>query len=167
MRLLSFEQTLDTILEADLPQTQPYLPQPSSVVSNSLPFSNSMPANNGQTPADQSAQTATYNPAQPMNQQLYQAAKVREQLQAQHIAAMPIDQKITLALQKATEAEKVAYRTSRDVSDINAKLDRIFKELSGQISRVSGGQAAKEPDPPGSSIWGDDEDPDSIWTGMR
>ena len=100
-----------------------------------------------------------------MNQQLVQAAQVREKMQADHIANMPIVQKIELALQKATEAEKVAYRTSRDVGDINHKLDRIFKELSGQISRVGQGQSAQEPDQPGSSIWGDDnEDPESIWS---
>ncbi len=160
MRLLSFDRLLDTVLETE--QTQPYLPQPSQ----SAAFGNSMPSAVQQPVSqDQAAQTASFNPAGNMNQQLVQAAQVREKMQADHIANMPIVQKIELALQKATEAEKVAYRTSRDVGDINHKLDRIFKELSGQISRVGQGQSAQEPDPPGSSIWGDDnEDPESIWS---
>lgn len=163
MRFLSFDRLLDTVLEAD--QTQPYLPQPTqSAGPQSASFANSMQPQ-AQAALQQSAQTATFNPQGNMNQQMVQAAQVREKMQADNLANMPVAQKIELALQKATDAERIAYRTSRDIGDMNSKLDQIFKQLSGQISRVSQGQPAVEPDPPGSSIWGDDEeDPDSIWS---
>lgn len=85
-------------------------------------------------PVDPAAVTATFPPQANGNgsQQMYDAAMVRQQLQTQKLQALSVDQKIELALQKSTEAEKVAYRTMRDVSTVNSKLDKVLAGLSQQ-----------------------------------
>lgn len=108
------------------------------------------------------APTGVYAQAQAQNgNQAAEIIKTRNQLLAQRTANLPIDQKIALALQKCDEAEKVAYRNSRDISEIDRKLDGVFKNLSSMITRVAKGQPPTEPDPPNSSIW-DEGDPESI-----
>lgn len=134
MRL--FERTLDTVLEADT-ATSP----------------------NGALPVNQNSPTMTYSPQQSPNQQMVDAVRTREQLQANQLANMPIDQKIELALKKSAEAEKIAYRTLRDISAVDKKLDKAFKDLTTLIQKGPGKTA---PEPPGESIW-DEGDSESIF----
>ncbi len=155
---MRFDTELCTVLET-------IAGQPSSVVQSqpaTTPPAANQPASQD---VDQFANTATFNqpPASaPMHQQWTDAMSTREQLKADYISNLPIDKKIELALTQSKEAEKVAYRTLRDLSAINSKIDRVFKDLSGMIGRVSGGKPAVEPDPHGSSIW-DEPDPESIF----
>ena len=95
------------------------------------------------------------------NQQMIDAMHALDTIKADHLANMPLDQKLSLILQKTAESEKIAYRAMKEVSSFNYKLDRAFRDLSAMIERVSSGKQAKEPDQPGTSIF-DEGDPESI-----
>lgn len=153
MRL--FEQALDTIIENGrdaAPQidtaglTKAYVAGSDSV--------------NASTPSDNGWGTA---------QQWQSVEQMRGQAKAAKINSLSIDQKIELALKQAEQAEKIAYRSSASISALDVKLDRAFQNLAGMIRRVGGGKPAVEPDPPGSSIFddNDNDDPESILSNRR
>jgi len=95
-------------------------------------------------------------------QQMVDMVNTVENLRQNHFASMPLDKKLDLVLQKTIESEKVAYQALRGVNEFSRRLDAVFKDLSSMIERVASGQPAREPDPPGSSIW-DEDDPESIF----
>lgn len=164
MRL--FEQTLDTILENG-PETGTF--------NNSLTPSQAAAAQPQQP--DPAGLTKTYvAPPQASTdgnqkwgtvEQWQQVEQMREQAKAEKMNGLTIDQKIELALKQAEQAEKIAYRSSAGISALDAKLDRVFQNLSGMIQRVGSGKPAVEPDPPGSSIFDDDDDPESIFSSQK
>lgn len=131
-----FERTLDTILEANT-ATNPI----------------------GIPPTNQNTPTLTYTPQQNANQQMVDAINTREQLQANKLSNMPIDQKIELALKQSGEAEKIAYRTLRNVSAVDKKIDKVFDDLSTMIQK---GPVKSVSETPGESIW-DEGDSESIF----
>lgn len=140
-----FNTRLDTVLEngqlLNNAVNQPTIP-------------NSKPA--AQQPVDTSA-TVTYTPQQNQqanaNRQLVDAANMQQQIRDNHMANMPVDQKIALALQQSSTAERLAYRTLQSVEALDKKLDRVFNDLSNQSKTRQ----------PGESILDDEDDPESIF----
>lgn len=96
------------------------------------------------------------------NKQVVDAVRTLEQLRAQNLQNMPLDQKLNLVLQKTTEAERIAYRAMRSAEDFERRLDSAFNKLTAMMQRLAGGKPLQEPDPPGSSIF-DEGDPESIF----
>jgi hypothetical protein len=136
-------------------QQQPTVQQPSQADPSSVTQAYTPPADD-----QANANTQTWHGS--YGNQMVDAANTLNQMRADHLKNMPLDQKLELVLKKTTEAEKVAYRALQSISDFDSKLDRVFKDLSGQIARVAGGKQPQQPDPPGSSIW-DEDDPESIF----
>jgi hypothetical protein len=161
-----FTKMLDTVLESG---TVP----PQSNGSDTGSFNNSLPPSQAvaATPNDPAGVTATYHGPAPGGgnnhigtvQQWQEVEKMREQAKAAKIGALSVDQKIDLALKQSENAEKIAHRTAGAVSAIDRKLDRTFQNLTTMIGRIGQGKPATEPDPPGSSIWDDNEDQESIF----
>ncbi len=157
-----FQQTLDTVLEnGTLPQSgQPtgaYNPSQTAVAQDQAGMTRTyVPQPNG-------ADTQNNNQMGTI-QQWQQVEQMREQSKAAKINGLTVDQKIELALKQAEQAEKIAYRSSAGISALDAKLDRVFQNLSGMIQQGGGGKSAAKPDPHGSSIFDDDEDPESIFS---
>jgi hypothetical protein len=91
-------------------------------------------------------------------QELFDAQRALEQMRSEHLKNMPLDQKLDMVLRQSTSAERVAYQALRGVEGFGKQLDKVFQDLSGMIERVAAGQPPREPDPSGSSIWGDDDE---------
>lgn len=148
-------------------KTVPVVPQPAqspSTSQNSPTMTLAPQPSSPSSPTFPNTQAASGTPNGTSKiQQMIDMANTLDSIRADHLANMPLDKKLELVLQKTTESQKIAYRALRGVSDFSHKLDRVFKDLSGMIERVAQGKSAREPDPPGSSIWDDEGDPESIF----
>lgn len=150
MQMKLFDRKLDTVLESG-EQTTPLRPQPSldpaGATKTYVPQPQSAPAANNQWGT---------------MEQWQELEQMREKAKADKIAALTVDQKIELALKQAEAAERIAYRTSGMISSLDGKIDRAFQSLTQMINRIVQGKPATEPAEPGSSIFDDGNDPESI-----
>jgi hypothetical protein len=147
--------------------TQTWTPQPQQPQSD--PYANTQswvapsPATMGgaQTPATMQA-PAPGSDRKLAPGEMGDAMRMVDQIRSDHYTNMPVQQKIDTALKKAMDGEKIAYRALRDVDLVGRKLDAAVKDINAKIQQVEGGKTMV--DPPGSSIFDDDEeDPESIF----
>lgn len=158
----SSDKTVPVAPESPIPQ--PAQPPSTSQSSPTMTWAPQPASPSSPTFPNTQAASGTPNGNGTRMQQMIDMANTLDSIRADHLANMPLDKKLELVLQKTTESEKIAYQALRGVSEFSHKLDRVFKDLSGMIERVAKGQPAREPDPPGSSIWDNDEgDPESIF----
>jgi hypothetical protein len=85
-----------------------------------------------------------------------------QKMRDDHTQNLPLEKKLDMAIKQSKTAQSFAAQALRSVDGFDKKLDQVFKSLSAQIQRVAQGQSA-EPHAPGSSIWDEHGDPESIF----
>jgi len=87
-----------------------------------------------------------------------EAAELIKQLRARNELDQSEDNQLGLSLKRSQDAADLATAAYRKVNDLELKVDRGFGGLQKSLIKLSKGEPLEEPDPPGSSIFDEDEE---------
>jgi len=85
-------------------------------------------------------------------QDVIDAFHTREQMQQDRDHAMPPEEKLRAAMERAKGAENIAFQSYQMISSVNLKLDNAVRELKDMLRRISAGEPPEIEYPPDETV---------------